>query len=720
MADTGQPSHGAAHKWKFFRASGFDQVRLDTGADLLALDQLDRKLWFALSCPTRGVELDARTLALIDTDQDGRIRVPEILEAVKWVGEVLKNPDDLTKGVDGLPLSAIDDGNPEGKQLLASAKQILVNLGKADASVITIDDTADTARIFAQTLFNGDGVVPPEAAKDDAVKGVMNDIIACVGSEPDRSGLAGITQAQADKFFSEAQAYADWAARADAEPAATLSLGDRTAAAAEALKAVQSKVDDYFARCDLAAFDPKAAGPLNPAEADYSALAVKELAAEGDAVRAFPVARVASGRPLPLKEGLNPAWKSAMERFRDEAVRPVLGDKESLTGEEWASLVARFAPYETWMAEKAGGVVEALGIARVREVLAGGMREAVTALIDQDMALKPEADAIAGVERLVRYCRDLYLLLKNFVSFQDFYTRKAKASFQAGTLYLDGRACELCVRVDDMAKHGALATLSRTYLTYCDCSRKGSAEKMTIAAAFTDGDSDQLLVGRNGIFFDRKGQDWDATIVKIVDHPISIRQAFWAPYKRVVRMISEQAEKIAAARAKAGEDKAAKVIADAGAHVEAGKVPAAPAQPFDVGKFAGIFAAIGLAVGAIGTALAAVATGFFSLAWWKMPLALVGVVLAISGPSMLLAWFKLRQRNLAPILDANGWAVNTRAKINIPFGAALTSVAALPAGSERSLVDPFAEKKRPWGLYLVVLIIVVTAVVLWIRGYIPR
>jgi hypothetical protein len=125
-------------------------------------------------------------------------------------------------------------------------------------------------------------------------------------------------------------------------------------------------------------------------------------------------------------------------------------------------------------------------------------------------------------------------------------------------------------------------------------------------------------------------------------------------------------------------------------------------------------------VGAIGTALAAVATGFFSLVWWQMPLALVGLVLVISGPSMLLAWFKLRQRNLAPILDANGWAVNTRARINIPFGAALTSVAALPAGAERSLVDPYAEKKRHWGLYLVLLVIVAAVVLLWVKGYIPR
>ena len=46
---------------------------------------------------------------------------------------------------------------------------------------------------------------------------------------------------------------------------------------------------------------------------------------------------------------------------------------------------------------------------------------------------------------------------------------------------------------------------------------------------------------------------------------------------------------------------------------------------------------------------------------------------------------------LARLLDANGWAVNSHAKINIPFGTSLTLLAVLPKGSKRSLSDPFAK-----------------------------
>ena len=151
-----------SHTWRFFRAGGFEQVHFASGADLANLDQLDQKLWAALSCPTRGVEFDTKTLDLIDSDKDGRIRAPEIIAAVKWACAMVKNPDDLLRSASSIELSSINDSTPEGKQLLASAKQILVNLGKKDATAISLEDAGDTTKIFAQTQFNGDGIVPAE------------------------------------------------------------------------------------------------------------------------------------------------------------------------------------------------------------------------------------------------------------------------------------------------------------------------------------------------------------------------------------------------------------------------------------------------------------------------------------------------------------------------------------------------------------------------------
>ena len=680
-----------SHRWRFFSAGGFDQVRLDSGADLVRLGELDQKLWVALSCPTQGLEFDAQTLALIDSDADGHVRAPELIAAIAWAAARLKSPDTLIAG-GPLALAAIDDGNEDGARLLASARHVLDSLGKAGAETIGVDDTSDSTRIFAGMQFNGDGVITATGL-DETLQTAIADIVALFGGQPDRSGETGVDQTTVDRFFTEAVALSTWRNAPQAD-AGLQPLGEATADAYAALSAVRAKIDDFFTRTRLAAFDPRAGELLNGSEDDLRAIGRQLLDNGGENIAALPLAYVAKDAPLPLAAGLNPAWAGGIARLATLVVEPLLGQRQALSADDWETIKARFAAYETWLAAKPTTMLETLDPTRVDALAAGTEMSRLAELIARDNALAAEAEAIGEVDRLVRYTRDLAKLANNFVAFTDFYTRRDKASFQAGTLYLDGRSCELCVKVLDAGKHAALATLSGVYLAYCECSRPG--EKMTIAAAFTAGDSDQLMVGRNGVFYDRQGRDWDATISKIVDHPISIRQAFWSPYKKVVRLIAEQAQKFAAAKAKAADDAAAAAVLQAGAKLEAPKP-----VPFDVAKFAGIFAAIGLAVGALGTALASVITGFLGLKAWQMPLALLGLMLVVSGPAMAMAFFKLRNRNLGPILDANGWAVNTRARINIPFGTALTHTAKLPDGAERALIDPYAEKKTPWKFYLV-------------------
>ena len=107
-------------------------------------------------------------------------------------------------------------------------------------------------------------------------------------------------------------------------------------------------------------------------------------------------------------------------------------------------------------------------------------------------------------------------------------------------------------------------------------------------------------------------------------------------------------------------------------------------------------------MGGITAALGALLQAFFGLGIW-MPLGVVALVFLISGPSMLIAWLKLRHRNLGPLLDANGWAINGRVRINVPFGEALTRVAALPAGAKRSFKDLYPVKKSRWPFVLLAL-----------------
>lgn len=719
---------GSTHRWRFYRLGGFDQVRLETAADIRHLGQLDQKLWAALSCPVIGLEFDSRCLELLDSDHDGRVRVQEILAAVNWTGSVLNDMDTLLAGAKELPLQAIDSRNDEGRQLMASARRLLEYLGKPQADAVSIEDVANTDALLQDSKLNGDGIITVHVTDDEATRKLIAEIISCVGSEQDRSGLPGISQGRLEAFFTAAMQYAQWWEQAR-NAADILPFGDQTAAAAAVYTLLRNKIDDYFMRCGLAAFDAKAQESLNPSLVHYETLSSRDLAAATAEIERFPLAQIEAGRPLPLKEGMNPAWRPAMERFSSLVAAPLFGTVTHLEAVQWEKIKETLAPYEVWQHNKAGAEVEGLGIDRIEEILQGTGRQILEDLICQDLQLAGQVDAIDKVVRLVHYNRHLYRLLNNFVTFRDFYIQDYKAVFQAGTLYIDSRACELCIKVQSVDAHFPLANLSRTYLAYCECKRRNSDQRILIAAAFTCGDSDNLMLGRNGVFYDIQGNDWDATVVKIIDHPISVSQAFWSPYKRFARMIGEQIEKFASSKDKAMEGKVSAGIAGVG--VQPVPLPAAPAKSatpgapgpavFDVGRFAGIFAAIGLALGAIGTAAASIFGVFLALPMWQMPLALGGILLAISGPSMLIAFMKLRQRNLGPMLDANGWAVNTKARINIPFGSTLTKMAELPAGSERIFgVDPFAEKKTPWKRWVILLILLMALGFAWNKGYIQQ
>lgn len=333
------------------------------------------------------------------------------------------------------------------------------------------------------------------------------------------------------------------------------------------------------------------------------------------------------------------------------------------------------------------------------------------------------------LEKLLLLCRDFCTLLRNFVSFQDFYAKRGKALlgrgaddespwaiFQAGTLVIDQRACNLCMKVSDMAKHNTQAADSGMFLIYCNCKHHATGQTMQIVAAMTVGDIRHLKVGKNALFYDRQGRDWEAEVVKIIDNPISIGQAFWSPYRKLGEWVSGLITKSAAEKEKKSfADMTAKLQTTPAAPATA-QQPAQPA-PFDIAKFAGIFAAIGMAVGYIGSFLTSLATGVKSIAltaWWALPVAIISLLLVISGPSMILAWMKLRKRNLAPLLNANGWAINADAIVNVLFGNTLTEQAQYPI---MKLKDPHAKIKKltkggKWAIAVAAIILGIAAAVL--------
>lgn len=697
------------YEWKFSTVGGATRVSIESGEDLKHLAELDQKLWTVLSCPVKGLELDEATLSLMDTDHDGKIRVQEVLESVQWLLKVIKNPDMLLCQDNFIPLSAINQEDADGKKLYNSAKQILSNLGLNKDS-ISITDTADSMAIFAQTKFNGDGIITENSADEPALRTLITDIISCMGAKVDRSGADGADAEQIEEFYTQCADYKVWMQAGEDDKEHVFPYGDNTEAALNAYMAVKDKVEDFFMRCKLIAFSSETSSVLDVSVAKVEAISDKNLSACAEEIASFPLARVNAACELPVQEGINPAWQLAFATFKSLILDVDYAGKNTITEQDWQAIVAKLAVYTAWKADKKGEKAEPLGMDRVNEILAAEAKADLLLLVDKDKQLEEEANEIASVDKLLHLYRDIYTLIKNFVTFADFYNkdRNTKAVFQAGTLYIDQRSCDMCVRVSDMPKHNAMAADSGMFLIYCDCTSKQKNQTMTIVAAMTQGDVDELVVGKNAIFYDRNGLDWDAVVTKIIDNPISIKQAFWSPYRKCSRFINEQVSKFASEKDNKMTSDLTGKISDAGTNITDTTAKEQPkektAKAFDMSKFLGLFAVIGMALGTICGFLLQLVEGFAGLVWWKMILALVAIVLIISGPSMLLAWLKLRKRNLSPLLNANGWAINAKALVNIPFGVTLTQMARYP---KVTIADPFAEKGVPvWRklLYVIVLL----------------
>ena len=705
------------YKWNFDNIGGCSRVRIASGQDIAHLDELDVKMWTVLSCPVKGLEIEEKSLKYMDRDADGKIRVNDVISVSKWMTGALKNPDLLLEGKDWVDIAEIDAENEVGLKLGKAAKQILFNLGK-EGERISLADTADIAAIFAKTRYNGDGVITVTSTDDAAEKEVIAAALESTGGTMDRSGEMGVTAAQMEAFYTELKAYSDWCAAEVAAP-----FADKTDAVIAAYQVLDAKMKDYFMRSRLAAFSPDSTSALDVQTSRIEAISAENLSVKGDEIASYPIARITGKEELDLTASINPAWVAQFQVVKEAAIE---AGKKTLTEADWTAIGAKFTAYTAWKAAKAGASVEKLGIAKVNEMLQQDKKTALLDIVAQDLALKEEAENIEMVDMFLYMLRDFYRLLRNFITFNDFYKKDndISAIFQSGTLIIDQRACRFCMKVENMGAHNATAATSGMYLVYCDCTTKTSPAKLQIVAAVTVGEVGNLIVGKNAVYYDNAGVEWDAVITKVVDNPISVMQSFWNPYRRMATAVENLINKSAA-------EKDAKMMANATAKINAAptSLPAAPAEgadpaakpaatpPFDIAKFAGIFAAIGMAIGMIGTALGGLIKGLYALTWWQLLLTFAAILLIISGPSMVMAWMKLRRRNIAPLLNANGWAVNAAAKISIPFGNTLTDVAKFP---KMKLKDPYAKAGMPvWAKVLITLCILAgAAAAAWYFGLI--
>lgn len=329
---------------------------------------------------------------------------------------------------------------------------------------------------------------------------------------------------------------------------------------------------------------------------------------------------------LPLSGRINPKYSEEIEKFALLCVKPLLGDVSQVSRTGWKKIKASFAAYRSWAASKP-------------ETSAA----AKTALVEE--------------EKILRYRRYLGEFLENYVTMKHLYDDGKLAMFQMGVLRIDGKEMNLCFHVENEASHSALSGKSKCCVLYLKLTRPSEGGVRSVCAVVTAGTIGGLYVGRNGVFYDYDGKDWDAVVTKVVEAQVSLLEAFWSPWRKLGESIASTVKKFLG-------DKQAAADAKLSSSVE----KAASAKSSDSAASASLassIAAIGIGVGFIGAAAASLMASLSRLSPWQIGGSIVALVLVVSLPSMLLAYFNLRKRDLGAILNAGGWAVNRPMKLSM-------------------------------------------------------
>ena len=699
------------HTWTFARIGGIDQVVMKKGDDIEHLAELDPKLWAILSVPTRQAKY-AETYALLDTDRDGKVRIPDILDTIAWLKNALVSLDVLFEKKDGLIEQEIADGTLI--KAFKEAREILKVQGKLSENgqslILNSDLVAAAIALQKNQKFNGDGIVIKNSTDEPAAASFIDTLIKLGYAAQDASGEMGLDKANLDEFLTDAAAMLAWRAKISENPELPV-CGDKTDAAVELFNAIKPAVDDFFKRCQIFALSTSDTVLRDIDTAISMVLAGSQ--AEQDKMP-LPLALPNREVVLHLDKPMLPAFMKTVTEFF-AMLPPSLAAGKKIDFAAWQEISRRMIAYVEWKSANPASRLNDVEDTLLVEYLKPMYQCAISALLEQDLARAEYAKSLPDLRKLIILKRDFLGVLQNFVNLDAFY-RDKNAVFQTGRLYIDGRELELCMDVVNPGAHGTMAVMSSMYLLYCDLISK-EGKKKSIVAALTGGDADNIFAGRNGVFVDNEGKDWDAILTKLVVQPISIREAFFSPYKWVVRTLEEAAARRAAdaesanlAKLKTGAEQTVATVGKADAKPDTANL----AKKIDVGTVA----AIGVALGSIGAMITGLLGIFVGMGIW-MPLGIIGVFILISGPSMILAYMKLRRRNIGPLLNAEGWAVNGKLKINVPFGGSLTHLGAIPLGSARLLMDPFEKKKKPWLLYLllVLAIVLVAAYFLgWLDG----
>ena len=713
------PSTPQAGKFRFRMIGGGLQLQISKAEDIANVLLLDDALWAMTSVDTDSLRFDRRFLEFVDSDHDGKIRSNEIRDALRFVLENFRDLDGVVRGEEYLSVSSLNPDAPGMAEVIKCAGLLLAGCGKAPDLPLSADDIRESRIVTSFTDRNGDGVIAPGSDLTAELFQLIQAVIASGRTTLDRSGNDGINLADLESFEAALQRKLALLKAQDEDPA-ILIYGGKTAELYQLFAGCEALLDGYF--LNSAAEEFLLTAPEKTVRKEFSANLLQPEAVR-EALASAALAIPAGGGKLDTDAPLNPLYAEKIRRFAASEACAGYLDGSVLPESGYRKIKAAFAPFAQWQQEmaKADGLenfsreeLEALAA-----IPTGELKE----LIASDLSFAPVVSAGETLLKLALFQRYMIALLNNFVSLSELFNPEAPSHLQMGKLVMDGRHFTLAVKVKNPVEHKKIITTSNICVIYVEISRLAAAQpvKQLLAVAVTSGTMRSLFIGKHGVFFDTDGEIYDAVIRDIAEQPVSVKEAFFAPFYRFADFLSKQTEKIFNTR-NAEVQKSMTTELNKSQLATAPKVPPAPgakpavppanapAAPATGNNISMLLMGGGIGIAALGSSVAFIAKSLQNVSFTTIMAVLTGIVVIFGGPSVIMALIKLFNRDLSRFLESCGCAVNHPMRMSRKMGSIFTFVPRRPAG-EISLIDPVnlfrpaANKFRRWMIAVLLLLL---------------
>lgn len=652
-------------------------LRIETAADLRHALALNEAHWVALSAPVETLFFDAVFLDLLDADKDARITCDDVKKAITWTLAVFSDYTALEKGADAICLAALDTNDPDGDRVCVAAEKMLNQAGDGKGNLDLSTVRKIKAEAEARPVSEWGVTLPEAAADDEPLKIFISDAIGTVGGVLHPSGGMGIDEAKLIDFMDQGKAFLAWFKQgmlAKDEPTEIMPLGASTPEVYAVFNELRGKLDQFFAQCEAVSLDERFVQRMGWQESELRDLDFDDPAVIEDVLVKAPLAKANAARELNLDESLNPYYVPRLDFFMKTVAGPVLGGScRSITALQWVEIKQFFKAHQAWVEGRAGDQVACLGKEKWDQYLVSDFPRKVRDLMAESARTGIMLDGIRLVEKAILFQSLLMTFVNNFISFPHLYDIHRRAIFEVGTLVIDGRRFNMAVKVTNRAEHVKVAKESGMYVLYVELTDEPSLETFEVSVPVTSGTCGNLRVGKRGVFYDIHGREKNARIVEIIDNPISFAEALSAPFKKMGRIFTGKVESWSSGADKKFEKQATTSLS----HMTSAS-PSPAAQPGAMTTAGGVMMGGGVALAALGSAAAYMTKTLAEINPWAILWGILGAFSVVFVPLALVAYLRLKRRDLSTILEGSGWGINACMRLTRSQGLYFTRRPAYP------------------------------------------